>query len=378
MPTLSTLPTYPIADREARVSFMLTESGSNYARVWVTKAPAGSKLAGEILESSRSRFVVYQGDGGENQPWRFTPDKGGRYSFVAQEYTKGSAFGGGYEGDPLGAPTETKVGGETTLTLNVGEKLTQPIGVSPDNATLVFWVWADTIRKTTLQQHDEASPRIDADSPTPRTKAAIESTDVQGALAALADVAATTAMGNIATIASEMVTDLNAHNALGSTVHNAADTANVIPKELGSAPTPRTLPDFVNEALFKMRRHRLNDHGGDAGSGTPPGVGSAAYHQLAGNGKADLVNMPLYASVGNLAEAYAALADIWRAHEGHRVNTAVHGSADAANTLAVLPPLLQVHLHYLMALASLSPTAPDTWQSGVTALVSGAGFELSP
>jgi len=384
MTTLSTLPTYPIANKTMRVTFALTESATNYLRVWVTKAPEGSELAEKIKTSTQSRFEVYEGDAGPDQPWEFTPDKGGKYTFIAQEYNTGDGFGGGYEGDPRGRvevspgvySKEVKVGTETTLTVNVGEKLTQPIGVSPDNGTLVLWVFNDTIRPTTLQLHDEISPRID-DASTPRAKAAVESTDVKAALAALANQAATAAMGTISTIVSQMVTELNDHNALGATTHNTADTANVIPKELGSAPTPQTLPDFVNDALPKMRRHRLNDHGGDPGAGTAPGTGTAAYHQLSGDGKADLVNMPLYPSVGSLGEAYGALADIWRAHEGHRVSLVVHGTADSTNALTALPLLLQVHLKYLQATASLSPTAPETWQSATNTLVSGAGFELA-
>ena len=375
MPTLSSLPTYPIPNREARHFFTLTESGSNYVRVWVTIAPEASELASKLKESTQSRFVVYQGDGGQDQPWRFTADKGGKYTLVAQEYSKGSGFGGGYEGDPLGAPTETKVGSEATLTLEIGQKFTQRIGFGADIASLVMWVWAATIRKTTVALHGEDSPRIESDAPAPLAKTAMETTAVLTALANLADTTCSTALGTLSTIVSEMVTDLNAHNAMPSTVHNAADTVNAIPKELGAAPTPQTLVEFVNDALLKMRRHRLNDHGGDPLAGTAPGTGSAAYHRVGGNNKGDLANMPLFQSVGSQEEAYGGLADIWRAHEGHRVNTGVHGTADSTNSLAALPKILEVHRQFLTVLASSSPAAPPAQSSGAQLLISVGGFQ---
>jgi len=376
MATLSNVPAYPVSEREARVTFTLTESATNYVRVWVTVAPEGSKLATEITESTQSRFVVYQADGGADHPWNFTPDKGGKYTFLAQEYTKGSGFGGGYEGDPLGAPTEVKVGSEATLTLEIGQQFRQPIGAPPDTATLVFWVWSDTIRKTTAILQGEDSPRIEQESPTPLAKTAMETTAVKTALAALADTTCTVALGSPSTIVAEMVTDLNAHNAMAATVHNSADGDNVIPKELQSASTPQTLIEFVNDALPKMRRHRLNDHGGETITPDPGGTGSAAYHVLAGNGKADLLNMPLFQGAGSQAEAYGALADIWRAHEGHRVSTAVHGSADSTNTLTALPKIMEVHRQYLTVLASPAPAAPPAQSSGAQLLISIGGFEI--
>lgn len=376
MASLSTTPTYPVPNKEVRIAIALTESGTNYVRIWVTVAPEGSELATKITESTQSRFEVFDGDGGAAQPWRFTPDVGGKYTFLAQEYTKGNGFGGGYEGDPLGAKTETKVGGEATLTLEIGQAVQQPIGVGADVATLVFWVWAGTIRKTTIALHGENSPRIESDSPSPLAKSAMETSAVKTALAALVDIACNpTATGTLATIVAEMVTDLNAHNAALGGVHSGADGDNVIPPELQSAPTPQTLIEFVNDALPKMRRHRLNDHGGETVTPAPGGTGSAAYH-VVGTAKADLLNMPLYTSVGSHAEAYAALADIWRAHEGHRVSTVVHGTADTTNALAALPPLLEVHRQYLTVLANPAPAAPPAQSSGVQHLISVAGFEV--
>lgn len=375
MPTIASLPVYPIPNREARVVFTLAGVGANFVRVWVTVAPEGSKLAAELKESTQNRFVVYAGDGGENQPWKFTADKGGKYTLVAQEYTKGSGFGGGYEGDPLGAPSETKVGGETTLTLEIGQKFTQRIGVGVDIATLVVWCWADTIRKTTVALHGEDSPRVENDAPTPPAKTAMETSGVVTALAALADTTCTVALGTLSTIVAQMVTEINDHIALAATTHNAADTHNAIPVELAASPTPLTLVEFVNDALLKMRRHRLNDHGGDTVVGTPPGTGSASYHSVGGSKRGDFANMPLFQTAGSQEEAYGALADIWRAHEGHRASTVVHGTADSTNTLTALPKMLEVHRQFLAVLASLTPAAPPAQSSGAQLLISVGGFQ---
>jgi len=375
MTTVATLPTYAMPNAEAQVIFTRTESGSNYCRVWVTAAPDGSELDGKLEKSTQSRFLVYQGDGGATQPWRFTADKGGVYTFKAQEYMRGSGYGGGYQGDPAGAPSETKVGAEATLALAIGKKATQKVGVSPDTATLVVWVWDTTIRATLLGVHGEASPRLEAQSPTARTLSAMATPAVLTAVAALADTTQATALGSLALIVSEMGTDINAHNALGATAHNAADADNAIPVELRSSPSPQTLAEFVNDALLKMRRHRLNDHGGKPAIPENPGTGSAAYHQIGGVRQADLLNMPLYQGVASLDEAYGALADIWRAHEGHRVSTAVHGTADTTTGLAALPKVLEVHRQYLTVLASLSPAVPPAQAALVQALVSTAGFE---
>lgn len=375
MTTLATIPTYAMPNAEAQVTFTRTQPGSNYLRVWVTTAPDGSELDGKLEKSTQSRFLVYQGDGGPTQPWRFTADKGGKYILQAQEYLRGTGYGGGYEGDPDGAPSETKVGVEATLTLSIGKKVTQKVGVSPDIATLVVWVWDTTIRATLLGVHGEASPRLESQSPTARALTAMATTAVLTAVANLADTTEATAIGTLATIVSEMGTDLNAHNAMAATTHNAADTDNVIPVELRSAPSPQTLQEFVNDALLKMRRHRLNDHGGKPLIPENPGTGSADYHQIGGVRKADLLNMPLYQGVASLDEAYGALADIWRAHEGHRVSTAVHGTADSTNTLAALPKVLEVHRQFLTVLASLSPAVPPAQSALVQALVSTAGFE---
>jgi len=373
MATISSDPTYPVPNRQATLTMTLVESGSNWVRIWCTVAPDASQVAQTLIKSNTHRVVVYEGAGGANEPWRWTPDAGGKYTFAVQEYTRGGGFSGGYAGDTAAAPTETKCGLETTLYFYVGQRLTAPIGVGHDTASIVLWIWNATIRATSLQVHGEATPALTSQTPSAAAAIAMASTTVVNALAALVDVAVSTAVGTISTIVSDMVSKINAHIIVtAGSVHNAADSDNDIPIEFACAPGPGTLQEFVNATLPLLRRHRLNDCGGT--STTAPGPGTAEYHKLGGVRKADQTNQPLYGGVGSLADAYAALADIWRVHEAHRVSTAVHGAADSTNALTALPVLLALHKVYLDVLASYTPTAPPAAQSGAVTLIAKAGF----
>src|SRR6185369_12938032 len=162
MTSVATTPTYPIPGRETRVIFTIS---ANFVRVWCTVAPEGSELANKLKLTTQNRVLVYQGDGGQHNPWRFNADKGGKYTLVTQEYTRGTAYGGGYQGDPNGVESETKSGSETTLSLFIGQRMTSTIGIAPDSATLVLWVWDGNIRPTTLATQGENSPAIVADTP---------------------------------------------------------------------------------------------------------------------------------------------------------------------------------------------------------------------
>lgn len=368
-----TTPTYPIPGPQCNVVFTLAESGSNYLRVWCSVAPEGSALAGELNAAAFNRVVVYEGDAGADNPWRWTPDKGGKYTFICQEYSRLAGFGGSYDGDTRGAPSETKCGAESTVYVYVGQRLTSPIGPPQNQAKLVLYVWNDSIRPTTLALHGEITPRIDTSSASAAAKAAAETAAVAAALTALEEQTVTHVMDTVSTIAALVAGQYNAHIA-NAAVHNAADTDNNVPYDLylSTAVTPAELPTLVNDILQKARRHYTNDCGGTAS--TNPGVGTASYHTHGGNAAGDTVNLPLYTSVADTAEAYGALGDMYRAHEAHRISTNVHVSADGTCALGAIPHLLDVHKAYLTTLASLTPTAPPAQSSGAQLLISSAGF----
>lgn len=367
MPSLSTSPTYLAAGKQARITVTLTESGTNFVRIWCTIAPTGSELALKLAAGSLNRVQVYEGDGGA-KTWTTTFDKGGKYTFVAQEYTRGSAWGGGYQGDDQGGLSETKVGSEASLTLHLGQAMEQKIGVGADTGTLVLWVWDGTIRATTIAEYGEKTPAIVRRS-TARASTAADDANTAAALSALVGVGWSTAVGDITTLVAQIRTKQNAHNSLTSgSVHAGADTINVILSENAGAPTPTELATFVNDAIQKFRRHRLND--------AELGTGSASYHSPSGNDTGDFTNMPLFRSVGSLEEAYAGLADLWRAHEAHRVSTTAHGAADNTNSLpSISGTILNVHRYFLASLAALAPTSAPAESDAAVNLAAKAGFK---
>lgn len=386
MTTIATVPTYVVPGRKFQATVTLVGSGANYVRIWCTAAPPGSalrkKLDGEDTEDKkpRERIELIALDAGK--PWNVTPDAfdvGGVYTLKAQEYTLGSsAFGGGYAGDPDGAPSETKVGGETSIALDIGKRIRSTIRAGNDSVDLVLWIWGTTIRETTLATHGEASPALVKATPTARELAAIESSTVRSTLDALIDVAASTAFGTVSTILSNsaggFVKEWNDHIANSPTVHQNADTDNDLPIGLASAANASNLKDIVNEILRKVRQHYTNDA---IDGGTTGGRDSGDYHNVSTK-KNDNVNLPVVQGAGTDADAYWAIADIWRSYEAHRISTAVHDAADSTNTLTALPALLAVAREIYTIWASTSPTVPATQSSGVMALVAPGVFEEAP
>lgn len=379
MTTITTQPAYPVPNRPVGVKFTKTNATADYVRVWITDAPVGSKYRKELDDSGQSRQQVHEGD--NLSVWRPADiDKGGTYRLTVQEYTRGATtYGGAWLGDPNAAPSETKVGSEYNLSLYIGQRMVMTCGVGGDTANLVLYVWNDTIRATDLSSHGEATPAIIEPS-SPRAASAMAATAVRSALTALVDVTAATAIGTVSTVVSNIVTKWNAHLTQAS-VHQNNDSDNSISNEYSQAPTPATLADSVSYILNRVRRHYTND--GDFGPGTagtdptadPPDTTTAPYHDVAGKGGAvfDYTNMPLFESVGDVGDAYRALADLFRSYEAHRVSTDVHDAADSTNSLTALPVLLAVHQQFFTQLAAISPTVPDTQSTAAVLLMAQAG-----
>jgi hypothetical protein len=366
--TATCTPTYPVPNRQVKVMF--AGAGGSWLRVWCTVAPTGSEEDTALkADTTANRVQVYEGDAGVT-PWYWTPTASGKYTLKAQAYTRGTSYGGGYAGDPNAAPTETPVGAEETVYLYVGQRLKTKLGYGADTADLIVWVWNDTIRPTTFDTHGEVSPRVDlGDNPTDKARSAAEHSGVVGAVAALSNMVASTCLGTLSTTLADMVSKINAHLALGSTTHNAADTDNKIAVGHGSAPTPASLPASMTAILRALRQHMTNDKGGGPDSAT------SVYHKVGGANVNDLTNLPLMTSAADVGEAYAALGDVFRSYEAHRVNTAVHGAADNTNSLAGMWLIATVHSLFIGQLAALSPTPPATAHSGAVLLVAQAGFE---
>lgn len=359
MTTISTTPALPMPNRQVSVSFGLSGS-ADFARVWCTDAPAGSTLRKRLDTEPTTRIHLTEVDGGK--PWVTDFDKGGAYSLVIQEYEKfAEAHGGSYEGDPRGAPAETKVGSESTVKLYIGQRLESPIGLGNDNAKLVVWVWDATIRPTTVSLNGEQSPAI-INASTPRAATAASSTAVRAALTALHNTNAVTSAGTAATVLADIVSKFNLHRSQAS-VHAANDTDNAIPTWFGSSATPQKLAVQVANIASALTRHIQND---DDGSG----IGSAATDYHSG---VDWPSVPVLTGASTPAQVYAAIADLWRCYELHRTSSA-HSVSDTTNTLSAIPAMMNVHRRFLEVLTSLSPTVPESQSTAATALAFNCGF----
>ncbi len=385
MTTLAVTPAFPVPSRELVATFTLTESGTNWVRVWCEVAPEGSDLSNKLKATGKvttvvpPRVLVYEGQGGVEHPWRAILGTGGAYTLKAQEYTKGTGFSGGYEGDTRANQEETAVGSEATLSLYIGQRWTTLLGTGADHATLVFWVWNEKIQFTTVAVQGESSPNI-INPTSDRAKTAAKSSAV--ALTAVALWNTTVSFTDVASFVSNFVTKFNAHIILtAGTVHNAADANNGIKTDLAQAPTAQNLSTFVTEALRRLRQHAQNDWNG-SGPGSADGstdpvtaiVAPNPYHRISSVNKADMLNTPVVQGVGETSDAYAACAELWRAYEAHRVSTAVHGAADSTNTLTALTGILAVHREFYAALAATAPSASPGDQTA-SALLRAWGFK---
>ncbi len=373
MPTFTCDPAYPVPKRGVSIRFAVAEANADYVRIWCVSAPTGSKLNAEIEKTSLSRVQVFEGDA--DAAWTTGDfDKGGCYVLLAQEYKRGaSSYGGDFDGDRNAAPSEQKYGSETTLNLFIGQKMTQLVGFGGDTSTLVLWVWDETIRPTSLGVHGEVSPAI-VDGTTPRAQSVMRSEDVRLAVAALANVTAASAIGNLTAILADIRAKFTAHRTQG-TVHSANDADNVVSAAYGREPTPQTMTQFASELLRKLRQHIQNDAGG---ASNLAGVNSRAYH----TDDVDWTNLPVFQSGGGASQSYAAVADLWRAYEAHRLSETtsggVHANPDTINALVSIDgTILNVHRHYLAALAALTPSIPATQSTAAVLLAAQAGFKES-
>lgn len=369
MPTLTQTPAVTIPKKECRCVLTLAETGANFVSLWLTAGPKGSDEQNELDELALARKLVYEGGGGAGEPYKWTPSKAGVYTFKAQEYVKGSDYGGGYEGDPNAETVRVLAGTEASLSVYVATKVTQSVGYGADKSTLTLFVQNTLVRQTTIKDHGEVSPRLDGGGTKKAVIAELNCTSEIAALSSITGVAAGTALGSLPTICDDIITKFNAH-LTQATRHQNNDTDNTIANTFKSPTTGDTLARSVNEILKKLRQHMLNDDG--AGDGP----GGADYHNVGGN-VGDWANLTLFESISasNMADACGALADIWRAYEAHRVNLSVHDNSDATNTLTALTaPLLLLHKAYVAVIRNPSPTAPSTENAGAVTLIHGAGF----
>lgn len=370
--TLTTTPTYALPADAVQITATVN-TAANFLRVWCTDAPVGSVYRNQLDKTGATRIEITPpnapspGGISPGVPFNAQLDKGGKYTFVAQEYTLGAtSYGGGYSNAPDAYKTETKLGAEQTIAIYVGQRLTHRLGASNyGTASLLVYAWNATLRPTTLEVHGVESPAI-INTSSPRAASAASASGVLTQLALFENAAVSTLAPNLQTLIAEMSVDLPRHfTNTGGVFHGVADTENGT--EIDDLTTRYSTPNAVVRAagvLFgRLRQHMQN------------GVdGSLRYHADPDFSHALITDGP--GNEADLSLALAVVADVYRAYETHRVDTTSHLAADNVNGLGTtLGPLLSLHLAFLAALASLTPTSAGGTQSAVTTL-NAYGFRL--
>jgi hypothetical protein len=354
------------------IPIKFTPSAGNFVRVWVTAAPKDSKLEGLLAQDTQNNRVEVHA-GATADIWTVELDKGGAYVFLFQEYQKGSTtFRGGYGGDPSAYSTETKVGVELSRTIYIGERVSMKLGTGAHGyADLVLYCWEGTIRQTTIALHGETTPAVL--SPTSaRVEAAVYSSTVAASVAALIDLPVSSLLSKLTNMVAEMIADIPKHmNNTGGAWHTGpggGDSDN--DTEIERLPTaPGTPEGFARVARILNQRLSLHMQNGSDGGG--------GYHAYPDFANALIADPPPPGS-SNMVNAWASIADVYRAYEAHRQDAAVHGTADTVNVLATtLDPLLVIHRDFLEAVLPLSPPAPVVSNPGVIDLAQ-LGFRPDP
>ncbi len=392
--TIATVPTYAIPERPALVKFTFSSTRTNYVRVWCTRAPEGSALQARIDANRLNRLLVFEGPGSERAGgigiavWRHTFDKGGPYTLIVQEYKKGNGWGGGYEGDPRGAPTEEKLSVtiadvqtfEQALTLHIAKKLTQTLGFGDDQATLILYVHNNTIVPTIKSVHGIKTPII-ADWTSDR--AASGAGVAQNAAANLANLTTQSALIGNTTAGSfgDMVDDTidsfesHAENTTGA-YHNTADNQDDLKNNYKGATSPGGLARAINKLRRRLELHMLNAKENAPSNPEYVVPGSVTIHDGGGAGPYfDLKNalLPIVADENKPESLYAAFADFWRAYEAHR-EASMHDTPDITNTLWTPEAILAVHRDFMTQIAALAPAAHAGQSSGAARLIGQGGF----
>ena len=370
MTTLYTKQAIPVPGQSVEVVFQISDF-SSFLRVWITDAPDGSGYKGQLTGDFDNRIEVYQGVGGQDDLWRFVPDKGGKYVLAAQQYTRGTDHGGSYAGDPDSFQELTPVESEETLSVTVAQRVTQALGIGEHRAELVCYVLDDDIVETSIAVHGETTPGIVAVTDTVRVRNAIRDTAVIAELAGLVGPVST-AVGALEAVVIDFISEFNAH-LVESGVHENDDDQNAVDASfrpivgVSDVLTEAALVASVNACLAAFRRHITND---DA-SGN--GVGSDDHHMKTGAKVSDYSNATLFQGVGDTASAIGGLADLYRCYNLHENSTTPHLTA-GDNAMEPPSPLVQLHAAFLAVIANSEATGDATVNPGVAELVHGAGF----
>lgn len=381
--TLTTTPVYALPGDAVPLTATV-DTAANFVRLWCTDAPEGSVLKNRLVKENATQIEILppkttpSGGIAVSVPFNAQFDVGGRYTFSAQEYTQGAtSTGGGYANDPQGYSSLTPIGALQTLYVYIGQRMTQYIGSAAyGSGSLLVYVWNDTIRETTVTTHGLVSPAI-IDTSTPRAAAAASASGVLTQLALFKNAAVSTLSPNLAALITEMKADIPKHfNNTGPAgpvnYHQNPPTGNTPDTDNDTAIEALSSRVGTPEALVRAAQvlsGRLSLHMSNGASG------ESYYHAK----EPDYENALTANGVGSAADlssAFAAIADVYRAYEAHRIDATSHVVPDTNNAITtVLGPLLSLHKEFLSAMRTLSPAAAGGQQTAAVVLNS-YGFRL--
>lgn len=348
-------PTYPLPGQRCSISFTGLAIGTTKIQLNATNAPDGSAIKGRI-NAARGE-VVNEYSGKSSEPWLFTPDIGGVYTFDLIELQETPASGIQFAGDTSSAPNPT-ITQQGTVVLYVGEKMTLKLGENPHQCDLIVHVWNDTVRRTTIELHGIESPKLDSPK-SPAAASAVYDATLLGLVDALVDVTVATILGTFSADFTAVHTAYNAHVG-DNVVHNNADTDNDL-ETAWNAYNSKSAAASINEL-----RRRLGVHIGtktllDGTTTTHDSIEGTSVFQSSG-------------ATDSRASQYFALADAYLRLEAHKVLGApVHNSSDT-DPAASVGPLTEICIQYITALQASSPTLPPARNSGAARLEQFGGF----
>lgn len=367
MPSLTLAPSLPIPETKVKVSFSGLNSATNYVRLIPKIAPEGSGIARIIDQAeldSTTPAPVFEGKSAAE--WDASFEVGGIYTFRLFEETR-STVSARFDGDTQGAANPSPVA-DSDVTIVVGTKLTLQVGQQPHTATVTVFAWGDYVRPTTIGEHGIVTPKIESTS-SPEAIAAVNTSAVISAVAALSNATFTTILGDLqTTVWGPLVTAFNGHIAT-TPRHTSADPYSTISAGL-SVSTPQRREKAINEFIRLLGNH-MNS------TTVPDPSGDQSDPPLTIHGAKDGVSVQLILGTGrNTAEQYSALADASLSFSEHvDADSPIHGGSASAYVIPTTP-LFAIHLEFQRVLRSASPTIPSEVSGAVARLTTAGGFTV--
>lgn len=368
MPSLTLAPTYSLPNREVRLRPAGLNSSTNKVELYWAAAPEGSEQKA-LIDKGTGRQLAFQGS--EDEEWRFTPSVPGVYVLQLDEYLIRERAVSVFQNDPRGAPAPTLLA-STTVTIPIGEKMTMAVGEDPNSATLIVYVWQDTIRRTTVQLQGEASPTLERAQNQSATSAAI-APSVVAKVDALIDQTASTVIGTFSNDFEAIRAAVASHMS-----NTSAHTSSDVLRALGSAYTANS-PMAAKSAINALRqsffqhiqaKYALDSENVSYDPMSPP-TPSVVHSQVDGT------TVFLTSGAGDSRSSqYLALADLYIALSTHKGLSSVHTGVDA-NPIGSTSPLLNIFIEFLSAANTTSPTPPSYRNAGAALLEQLGGFEAA-